>query len=89
MFRRFEGSTINRIGWAGHSRRWWRKPPPPPGPEEVHLLKGEGTAQIYANFAEPGEYLLRIQVDNWAGPDSAENDQCCWTNVYQRINVVP
>ena len=66
-----------------------RPPPEPPGPDEVHLLTGAGTAQVYATFTQPGEYLLRIQVDNWAAPDSSEADQCCWTNVYQRINVVP
>jgi hypothetical protein len=66
-----------------------RPPPEPPGPDEVHLLEGEGTAQVYATFTQPGQYLLRIQVDNWAAPESSEADQCCWTNVYQRINVVP
>ena len=66
-----------------------RPPPKPPGHEEVHLLAGEGTAQVYATFTQPGQYLLRIQVDNWAAPESSEADQCCWTNVYQRINVVP
>lgn len=54
----------------------------------VPLAEGAGTAQVIANFTEPGEYLLRIQVDNWAGPDSSEADQCCWTNVYQRVTVV-
>ncbi len=57
-------------------------------PEYVTLPDGSGTANIYATFAEPGEYLLRIQVDNWAAPDSAEEDQCCWTNAYLRIAVV-
>ena len=66
-----------------------RPPPDPPGPDEVHLLEGAGKAQVYATFTQPGQYMLRIQVDNWAAPDSSENDQCCWTNVYQRINVVP
>jgi len=59
------------------------------GPEDVPLADGAGTARVYAKFSEPGQYMLRIQVDNWAAPDSAEADQCCWTNVYQRINVVP
>ena len=66
-----------------------RPPREPPGPDEVHLLEGAGTAQVYATFTQPGQYLLRIQVDNWAAPESMEADQCCWTNVYQRINVVP
>ncbi len=76
-------------------------PPPEETPEElgerveepaanvVPLAEGGGTARVYASFAEPGEYLLRIQVDNWAAPDSSEADQCCWTNVYQRVTVVP
>ena len=67
-----------------------RRPPPrEPGPQDVTLADGAGTANVYATFTEPGEYLLRIRVDNWAAPDSAMNDQCCWTNVYQRITVLP
>lgn len=58
-----------------------------PGPGDVILKEGAGTASIYATFAEPGEYMLRIQVDNWAAPESSEDDQCCWTNVYQRFTV--
>lgn len=57
-------------------------------PQDVTLPEGSGTASIYATFTEPGEYLLRIQVDNWNAPDSNENDQCCWTNAYLRMTVV-
>ena len=60
-----------------------------PRPEDVTLGDGYGTANVYATFNEPGQYMLRIQVDNWAAPDSRKNDQCCWTNVYQRIAVGP
>jgi hypothetical protein len=55
----------------------------------VILAEGSGTANMYATFTEAGEYLLRIQVDNWPAPDSSEEDQCCWTNVYQRVTVLP
>ena len=57
--------------------------------QDVTLPTGAGTANVYATFPEAGQYMLRIQVDNWAAPESAENDQCCWTNVYQRITVLP
>ena len=57
--------------------------------QDVTLPQGSGTANVYATFSEPGQYTLRIQVDNWAAPESAKNDQCCWTNVYQRITVQP
>jgi hypothetical protein len=59
-----------------------------PRPQDVTLAEGAGTANVYATFTEPGEYMLRIQVDNWAAPESSEADQCCWTNVYQRATVV-
>lgn len=62
---------------------------PPPGPEEVTLPTPEGTAKIIATFAAPGEYILRTRVDNWNSPDSTEGNQCCWTNAFQRIAVVP
>jgi hypothetical protein len=58
-------------------------------PGVVPLAEGAGTAMVYATFTEPGDYMLRIQVDNWAAPDSSEADQCCWTNVYQSLTVVP
>ena len=57
--------------------------------QDVTLLTGAGTANVYATFPEAGQYMLRIQVDNWAAPESGETDQCCWTNVYQRITVLP
>ena len=61
--------------------------PPKPGPEEVTLAEAGGTANVIATFSEPGEYILRIRVDNWRAPDSSGGDQCCWTNAYQRISV--
>jgi hypothetical protein len=64
------------------------RPPEEMGPQDVTLAQGAGTASVYATFTEPGEYMLRLQVDNWAAPESSEADQCCWTNVYQRATVV-
>lgn len=62
-------------------------PEKPPGPETVMLDEGEGTARVNATFPEAGEYLLRVRVDNWSASDSSQDDQCCWTNVYQRVRV--
>jgi hypothetical protein len=55
----------------------------------VRLAEGVGIARIIATFSEPGEYLLRTLVENYRAPDSSPGNQCCWTNVYQRINVTP
>lgn len=38
-------------------------------------------------FSEPGDYMLRIRVDNHRAPDSAPGDQCCWTNGYVKVKV--
>lgn len=59
----------------------------PPGPESVRLEEGHGLASVIVTFSEPGEYVLRAQVDNFNAVDSASNDQCCWTNGYVRVHV--
>ncbi len=58
-----------------------------PGPEAISLPDGEGVAQVYATFSEPGEYILRARVDNWGASDSSSGSQCCWTNGYVRVSV--
>jgi hypothetical protein len=60
-----------------------------PTPEVVTLPQPEGTARIYATFSDPGEYIVRARIDNWNSPDSSAGNQCCWTNVYQRVTVTP
>jgi hypothetical protein len=57
-----------------------------PAPNEVDV-KGSGVASVYATFSEPGEYMVRVMVENWSAPDSSQGDQCCWSNAYQRITV--
>jgi hypothetical protein len=42
---------------------------------------------VLASFSEPGQYIIRTQVENWTAPDSSQGDQCCSTTVYQRFNV--
>lgn len=50
-----------------------------PGPSSV--------AKVYATFSEPGDYVIHTKVDIHSAPDSSNGDQCCWTNVFQRITV--
>jgi hypothetical protein len=47
----------------------------------------EGRATALASFSAPGEYIVRVRVDNFRAPDSTPADQCCWTNGYFRVNV--
>jgi len=60
----------------------------PPGPDETEF-SGSGAVSVIATFAQPGEYMIRTMVDNWDAMDSTEGDQCCWTNMYQRVTVTP
>jgi len=59
------------------------------GPDETKLTQGRGTASVIATFSQPGEYMMRTMIDNWDANDSTEADQCCWTNLYQRVTVTP
>jgi len=61
----------------------------PPGPQVIPLSEGYGTGSVIATFSEPGEYVMRAQVDNFGAPDSGSGDQCCWTNAYIRVTVTP
>ena len=56
-------------------------------PEVVPLREGHGTVRVVVTFSEPGEYILRAQVDVFSAPDSSSGDQCCWTNGYVRVTV--
>jgi hypothetical protein len=59
-----------------------------PGPEVITVPDDvESTVRVLATFSEPGEYMVRAQVDNWRATDSSGSDQCCWTNGYVRVIV--
>jgi hypothetical protein len=60
----------------------------PQGPEVVILPEPQGSAKIHVVFSEPGEYIIRTRIDNWNAPDSSGGNQCCWTNVFQRVTVI-
>ena len=47
-----------------------------------------GKAATTATFSEPGEYVVRGQVNDASG-DGGGGDQCCWTNVFVKVTVRP
>jgi hypothetical protein len=51
--------------------------------------EGWGEAATQATFTVPGEYLIRLRVDNFGAPDSRFDNQCCWTNVFVPVTVMP
>ncbi len=59
-----------------------------PGPETISVPDDvRSTVRVLATFSEPGQYMVRAQVDNWRATDSGSGDQCCWTNAYVRVTV--
>jgi hypothetical protein len=50
---------------------------------------GWTVVQTQATFWEPGEYVVRLRVDNFAAPDSGFDYQCCWSNAYVPVTVEP
>lgn len=58
-----------------------------PAANEVQTPGPESVARVYATFSEPGDYIIHTKVDVHNAPDSSNGDQCCWTNVYQRVTV--
>ncbi len=42
-----------------------------------------------ATFSAPGDYIIRLRVDNFEADDSQFDNQCCWTNAYVPVTVAP
>jgi hypothetical protein len=65
-----------------------------PGPvatRESVVLPTDGPdadrGRFTAVFDTPGQYVIRIRIDNFAAPDSQPGNQCCWSNGYVAVHV--
>lgn len=56
---------------------------------ELIDAEGWGTARTEATFTEPGEYVVRLRVDNFEAEDSGFDYVCCWSNAYVPVTVTP
>ncbi|MEX2584601.1 MAG: hypothetical protein WD766_15135 [Gemmatimonadota bacterium] len=73
---------------------WW-KHQAPAGSEvtfapqdSVSEVPGGGKFTTSVSFSMPGDYMLRVRVDNHTGTnDSAHGHNCCWSNGYVRVTV--
>jgi hypothetical protein len=50
--------------------------------------EADGKASTTATFTAPGEYILRVQVNDTTG-EGGRGFQCCWTNAHVRVTVSP
>ncbi len=65
-----------------------------PGPvavRQIVRIPTEGPAanmgRFTATFDTPGDYMIRIRVDNFGVSDSRPGNQCCWSNAYVQVRV--
>jgi hypothetical protein len=47
----------------------------------------QGTTSV--TFDTPGDYVLRVRIDNFTIYDSSFGNMCCWSNGYVRVRVTP
>ena len=53
-------------------------------PEVAHADGGRVSAT--ATFSAPGEYVVRVQVNDSTG-EGGGGFQCCWTNAYVKVTI--
>lgn len=56
-------------------------------PRSAKTAPGGGDAATSVRFSAPGDYMLRVRVDNFGITDSAPGQQCCWANGFVRVKV--
>lgn len=62
------------------------------GPGEVTFanarppVEKDGKVSTTATFAQPGDYIVRVQVNDRSG-DGGGGFQCCWTNAHVKVTV--
>jgi len=45
-----------------------------------------GKTSATATFSEPGDYVLRVQANDWSG-EGGRGFQCCWSNAQIKVSV--
>jgi hypothetical protein len=60
----------------------------PSGRQGVDKDKDSGKQTTTATFAQPGDYVLRLQSNDSTG-DGGGGFQCCWTNTHVAVSVKP
>jgi hypothetical protein len=46
----------------------------------------QGKATTTVTFPEPGDYILRLQINDWSG-EGGRGFQCCWTTAFVKVSV--
>jgi hypothetical protein len=55
-------------------------------PERPTANRETGEVTASATFSAPGEYIVRVQLNDASGEGGA-GFQCCWTNAHVKVTV--
>ena len=57
-------------------------------PTTARVPNAGGKSTTTATFSAPGEYIVRVRATD-SGVASAGHEQCCWTNGFIKVTVIP
>ncbi len=57
------------------------------GEDGATSTNGWVEVKTQATFQEPGDYVIRLRVDNFEAEDSQFDNQCCWSNAFVPVTV--
>jgi hypothetical protein len=57
------------------------------GESSATSTNGWHEVKTQATFPEPGDYIIRLRVDNFEAEDSQFDNLCCWSNAYVPVTV--
>jgi hypothetical protein len=77
------GETPLTLTWIKHQGPGDITFTPPTG----RVPTAGGSATVAATFSKPGEYMVRVRVNDVSGVTGAGHEQCCWTNGFVRVTV--
>lgn len=58
-------------------------------PATARVPNAGARSSTTATFAAPGEYILRVRATDASGVAGAGHEQCCWTNGFIKVTVIP
>lgn len=81
-------------GWVLHqgpAKPEFEKEAIPGRMREAEGISGKDWSEVstQVTFPEPGDYVIRLRVDNFLAPDSKFDNVCCWSNAYFPVTVNP
>ena len=97
VWARDDGNTSGSVRNAGEEAEpvtltWFKHQGPGDvtfGEAEIEVESAGGEGVTTAMFSAPGDYILRVRANDASGVAGAGHAQCCWTNGFVTVTVIP